>query len=151
VRTFLVVAHRTLVGEHLLEHVKSLAGEGGSGSGGSEGIRFHLVVPVRHPTGAWTDGEIRAVAQQRLDEGLAAFGAAGLEVTGEVGDENPIYAVDTALRNLDFDCDGVVVSTLPAGVSHWLRVDVVSRLRRQLDLPVTHLVAKRSDKAGASA
>jgi hypothetical protein len=147
VRTFLVVAHRTLVGEHLLDHVRGVAADGEEGE-----TRFHLVVPVRHPAGrAWTDGEIQTQAEQRLEEGLAAFRGAGLEAAGEVGDQNPVYAVDAALRHLDFECDGVIVSTLPVGVSHWLRVDVVSRLRRELALPVTHVVAPRTEKAKAQA
>jgi hypothetical protein len=137
VGTYLVVAHRTLVGEHLLEHARRLAEEQPS--------RFHLVVPARHPTDhSWSEGEIRATATRRLEEGLAAFSGAGLEATGEVGDENPVYAASTAMRGLDFDCDGIIVSTLPAGVSRWLRGDVVSRMRREFDLPVTHLVQKET-------
>jgi len=31
-QTYLVVAHRTLVGEHLLDHVRSLCGAPGGGS-----------------------------------------------------------------------------------------------------------------------
>lgn len=135
--TYLVVAHRTLVDEHLLDHVRQLAEQ--------QPIRFHLVVPVRHPDGhAWSDGEIVAAAQQRLEEGIAAFADAGLVADGEVGDENPVYAASTAMRNLGFECDGLIVSTLPSGVSHWLRVDVVSRMRREFDLPITHLVAPRT-------
>lgn len=135
-KTYLVVAHRTLVGEHLLEHVRGLAD--------SEETRFHLVVPVRHPTGhAWTDGEIEGIARQKLEEGLYAFRASGLDVSGEVGDENPVYATSTAMRNIGFDCDGIIVSTLPTGVSHWLRIDVVSRMRREFDLPITHLLSDR--------
>jgi hypothetical protein len=149
VRTYLVVAHRTLVGEHLLDHVRGVASEASEGDG--DAVRFHLVVPARHPNDhAWSDGELEAVARRRLDEGLAAFRAAGLEVTGETGDPSPVYAVDTALRNLDFDCDGVIVSTLPRGVSRWLRFDVISRLRRELDLPVTHIAAPRSAEAEVS-
>jgi hypothetical protein len=143
-RTFLVVAHRTLIGGHLLDHCQELAGQGD--------CRFHLVVPVHHPSDhAWTDGELVARAQERLEEGLAAFGAAGLEVAGEVGDENPVYAASTALRGLGFACEGIIVSTLPSGVSQWLRVDVVSRMRREFDLPITHLVAKKPSRRRTAA
>jgi hypothetical protein len=156
--TYLVVAHRTLVGEHLLDHVRSLceaaaedAGTGGQGTGGPEQttdsgtpVRFHLVVPVTHPRDhAWTDGEVEAAARRRLDEGLAAFAAIGAEATGEVGDANPVYAVGTALRQTPDGSGwaGIIVSTLPPGVSRWLGLDVVSRIKRDFDLPVTHLVA----------
>ena len=137
-RTYLVVAHRTLVEDHLLDHVRTLGAAGA--------CRFHLVVPVQHPRDhAWTDGEVEAAARRRLDEGLAAFRTAGAEVTGEIGDANPVYAAGAALRaQPDTDWAGIVVSTLPRGVSRWLRLDVVSRLEYGFDLPVTHLVAART-------
>jgi hypothetical protein len=135
-RTYLVVAHRTLVEDHLLDHVRSLCERGE--------CRFHLLVPVTHPRDhAWSDGEVEGVARRRLDEGLAAFRAIGAEVTGEVGDANPVYAVATALRRVPADGGwaGILVSTLPAGRSRWLRLDAVSRITREFDMPVTHLVA----------
>jgi hypothetical protein len=134
-RTYLVVAHRTLVGPSLIDHVNALGPPGE--------CRLHLVVPVRHPTDhAWSDGEVEAAAQARLDEGLAAFRALGFEVTGEVGDANPVYAVTTALRTTSRRPDEIIVSTLPSGVSRWLHLDVVSRLRREVDLPVTHVESR---------
>jgi hypothetical protein len=136
--TYLVVAHRTLVEDHLLDHVRSLceAGE----------CAFHLVVPVTHPRDhAWSEGEVHGLARRRLEEGLSAFGGIGATVTGEVGDANPVYAVATALRGSSVDdWSGIIVSTLPPGISRWLGLDVVSRLKRDFDLPVTHLVAART-------
>jgi hypothetical protein len=137
-RAYLVVAHRTLVEDHLLAHVRSLCEEGD--------CRFHLVVPVTHPRDhAWSDGEVEAAARARLAEGVAAFEAIGASVTGEVGDANPVYAVCTALRTSEVDeWAGVIVSTLPPGVSRWLGLDAVSRIRRDVDLPVVHLIAVRA-------
>jgi hypothetical protein len=140
-RTYLVVAHRTLVGRSLVDHVTTLGPPGE--------VRLHLVVPVRHPTDhVWSDGEVEAVARARLDEGLAAFRALGFEVTGEVGDANPVYAVTTALRSAPSQPDGVIVSTLPAGVSKWLHLDAVSRIRREVDLPVTHVESRAAPVPG---
>ena len=138
-RTYLVVAHRTLVEEHLLDHARSLCAAGD--------CAFHLVVPVHHPRDhAWTDGEVDAAGRRRLDEGLAAFRTIGADFTGEVGDANPIYAVGAAMRSHpDVDWAGIVVSTLPRSLSRWLGLDVVSRLEREYeDLPVTHLEAARA-------
>jgi hypothetical protein len=141
-QTYLVVAHRTLVGDHLLDHVRSICAAPEAGP-----FRFYLVVPVTHPRDhAWSEGEVEGVAQARLDEGLEAFRKLGVEATGEVGDANPVYAVSTALRNRPFgddEWDGIIVSTLPPGVSHWLGLDVVSRIKREFDIPVTHLVAPK--------
>ena len=134
-RTYLVVAHRTLVGPALVDHVRTL--------GRPDEVHLHLVVPVRHPPDhAWSDGEVEAAARDRLDEGRSAFRALGFEVTGEVGDANPVYAVTTALRRASPPPEGVIVSTLPAHVSRWLHLDVVSRLRREIDLPVIHVEAR---------
>jgi hypothetical protein len=145
-QTYLVVAHRTLVGEHLLGHVRSLC------EAAEARCRFYLVVPVTHPRDhAWSEGEVDTAARRRLDEGLEAFRNLGVEATGEVGDANPVYAVSTALRNRPFgddEWDGIIVSTLPSGVSHWLGLDVVSRIKREFDIPVTHLVAPKV-QAGA--
>jgi hypothetical protein len=140
-RTYLVVAHRTLVGPALVDHVKAL--------GPPDEVHLHLVVPVRHPPDhAWSDGEVEAAARTRLDEGRAAFRALGFEVTGEVGDANPVYAATTALRRASPPPDSVIVSTLPAHVSRWLHLDVVSRVRRELDLPVDHVEAREAPVSG---
>lgn len=137
-RTYLIVAHRTLVGRPLVEHVASL--------GPPEEVRLHLVVPVKHPAGPWSDGVVEAAARTRLDEGLAEFRGHGYDVSGEVGDANPVYAVTTALRHLDGPVAGIVVSTLPAGVSRWLHLDVVSRIRREVEpTPVDHVSAVTAD------
>lgn len=136
-RTYLVVAHRTLVGQHLLGHARELAAEQPS--------RFHLVVPVRIPDHIWSEGAVEAASRARLEEGISAFGDLGLQVAGEVGDVNPIYAASTALRHLDYKVDAILLSTLPAGLSAWLGIDVVARMRRQFDLPVVHLVAEAAD------
>lgn len=133
----MLVAHRTLIDDHVLDHVRALCA--------AEDCRFHLVVPVTHPHGAWTDGEVAAAAEHRLEEGIAAFTGIGAEVTGEVGDANPVYAVAAALRRApDEDWVGIIVSTLAPGVSRWLGLDAVSRISREFDLPVTHLVAAPS-------
>jgi hypothetical protein len=131
----LVVAHRTLIGDHLLDHARRLIAAGP--------CRFHLVVPVTIPRDhAWSDGEVTAAAEARLAEGVEAFTATGATVSGEVGDANPVYAVAAALRaQPDADWQSIIVSTLPPGVSRWLGLDAVSRIRREYDLPVTHLVA----------
>jgi hypothetical protein len=132
---YLVVAHRTLVEDHVLDHVRSLVADGDA--------LVHLVVPVHHPRDrAWTDAEVDGAARTRLDEGLDAFRAAGIEATGEIGDANPVYAAGVAMRaQPDVTWTGIIVSTLPRGVSRWLGLDVVSRMEYEYELPVTHLVA----------
>ena len=38
--------------------------------------------------------------------------------------------------------DAVIVSTLPAGVSRWLKMDLPSRIDRMTDAPVTTIEAE---------
>jgi GABA permease len=137
-RRYLVVAHRTLGGDHLMDHVRSLREQGP--------CRFLLLVPVEHPVDhMWTEGEVKATARRRLQEGLDLFHEQGIIADGEVGDANPVYAVSTVVRREGPDAfTGIILSTLPTGPSRWLRWDVPSRLRREHpELPITHLVADR--------
>lgn len=135
-RRYLVVAHRTLGGAHLLDHLLALREDGP--------CRFHLLVPEAHPMGSWSDGEVRAAAQRRLREGLDRLHESGIVADGEVGDANPVYAIGVVLRREGTDSfSGIVLSTLPAGPSRWLKLDVPARVRREFwQLPVTHLVAE---------
>jgi hypothetical protein len=132
----LIVAHRTLGGHHLLDHVRRLREEGP--------CRFHLLVPVEHPMGSWSDGQCRAAAKKVLQEGLDRFHDERIIADGEVGDANPVYAASVVLRREGPDAfDSIVVSTLPAGPSRWLHLDVPSRMRKAFpDLEVVHLVAE---------
>lgn len=88
----------------------------------------------------WTsdvDGA-RAAAQQRLDASLAALAAAGISARGEVGEADPLQAIEDALRT--FGADEIIVSTHPPGRSNWLERDVVARARELVDVPITHVV-----------
>jgi hypothetical protein len=137
-RRYLIVAHRTLGGDHLIDHVRSLREEGP--------CRFLLLVPVEHPSGhTWNEGEVNATARRRLQEGLDRFHEDGIIADGEIGDANPVYAVSTVLRREGPGAfTGIILSTLPPGPSRWLHWDVPSRMRREHpDVPITHLVADR--------
>jgi hypothetical protein len=133
---YLIVAHRTLGGAHLMEHVKALR------AGGP--CRFHLLVPVEHPMGAWSDGEVQARAKRTLQAGLDRFNDERIIADGEIGDANPVYAVGVVLRREGPGAfDGIILSTLPAGPSRWLHLDVPSRMRKEYpDVEITHVVAE---------
>jgi hypothetical protein len=79
-------------------------------------------------------------AELRAKTGALHMRACGLEVeAATVGDPDPLAAVGDILLTHRFD--EVVVSTLPHGVSHWLRLSLPHRLRRLTDLPVLHVTA----------
>jgi hypothetical protein len=70
---------------------------------------------------------------------MARLREQGLEPTGEVGDTVPYLAIMDVLRERAFD--EIIISTLPVGVSRWLRMDLPHRVAKAVDIPVTHVVA----------
>jgi hypothetical protein len=130
-RRVLVVANRTLGGGQVLAKLRELATH--------EPIQIHVLVPAEPPHDHfYTEGEARRIARDRLDAALERFADVGLEATGEVGDEHPAEAInDVLIRGETFDT--IVLSTLPAGVSRWLKLDLVARVRG-FGIPVIHVV-----------
>jgi hypothetical protein len=127
----LVVANRTLCEQHLLDAIRARR-EAGSAA-------FYLLVPASHPPGSWTDAQARREAGRRLEKSLQTLRIGGIPATGEVGDPSPVNAVGDLLRREPFD--EIIVSTLPHGVSRWLRQNVLRRMTH-FGLPVTHVVAE---------
>jgi hypothetical protein len=140
---YLVVANQTLGGKHLVGKMRELLDRGQGPSS------FFVLVPATPPqdTATWTEGESVALARERLDRALETFRGAGFEVEGAVGDEDPVLAVRDELRNLDVD--EIVLSTLPAGGSRWLKMDLPSRLQRLFDMPVHHVIAGDEPQGGS--
>ena len=128
----LVVANRTAATPALLDAVRDRARRGDA--------VFHLVVPSQpHGLDKVMDPEDvgKDDAQAALDAALPRLTeAAGAEVTGEVGDAEPLAAIQDAV-NLH-GADEIIVSTLPRRLSRWLRLDLVSKARA-LGLPVVHV------------
>jgi len=92
-----------------------------------------LLHPARVSTvDHWTSGvdAARARAKGDLDAGLARLRAAGIEARGEVGDEDPLQAIEDALRT--FGADEIVMWTGEGGDG-----SAVERTRRRFALPVT--------------
>ena len=88
----------------------------------------------------WTDGIAATVAQEAGDAARERFEADGVHIDAVlVGDANPVYAVGDAFNEDAWD--QVIVSTFSVGVSRWLKQDVVSRLEREVTVPVTHIAA----------
>lgn len=142
-RRYLVIANQTLDSPALWDWAAEAV------TASPDGCHFHVVAPatrVEHRF-SWTEGQARAAAHERLERTLARLGDLGATVDGQVGDENPLLAASDAM--LEQRYDAVVVSTLPAGVSAWLRLDVVCRLRRQVEIPVVHIDGRRAALTGA--
>jgi len=147
VGSVLVVANQTLGGEALSAHLRRVIQTDPS-------VRFVVVVPVAAPVldvggamGAMggvamidtsLQDHLSDVAKDRLRIVLQWLRDAGAVAEGSVvGD--PMVAMQAAAKAQAFD--EIVISTLPARVSGWLRQDLAHRAARKFAVPVTTITA----------
>jgi hypothetical protein len=133
VRRILVIANETVGGAALRETIRER----------SEGYREQVLVvcpalnsPLRH----WASDEDKAreAANERLEASLARLRELGIDARGEIGDGEPLQAIEDALRL--FGADEVIISTHPPGRSHWLEKGIVEGARERFAVPITHVV-----------
>ena len=128
-----MIANETVGGERLRDEIHSR----------SEGYDEQVLVvtpalnsPLRH----WASDEdnARVEAQKRLDASLDRLRSLGIDAKGEVGDGEPLQAMEDALRL--FGADEIIISTHPEGRSHWLEKGIVETARERFAVPITHVV-----------
>lgn len=86
-------------------------------------------------------GRAHVRAERRLRQMADKIEAAGGRATGEVGGPDPVAAVDAVLTRDAFT--EVIVSTLPAGLSRWLKIDdLPSHVSHMTERPVTTVEAE---------
>jgi hypothetical protein len=95
---------------------------------------FTLLMPARRNLQSAQE------AAERLEAALAQARQAGLEITGLVGDADPVVAVSETFDPRDFD--EIIVSTLPTGSSRWLAIDLPHRIERVTGVSTHHVVAQ---------
>jgi hypothetical protein len=129
----LVVANETVAGRRLHEAVRRA----------TQGRPSQVLVvspalnsPLRHFVS--DEDPARSRAQERLHRSLAALRSAGIEARGEVGDADPVQAIEDALRT--FGADEIIISTHPEGRSNWLERGVVASARKRFPITLTHVV-----------
>jgi len=140
-RRVLVVANETVRGEELLSKISTLAL--------TERTQFLVVCPAlnsRLKTFTSDEDPAREAAQARLDVTLARLGSVGIAARGEVGDGDPLVAVDDAVRT--FGPNEIVISTHPLGKSNWLERGIVESVRARYDVPVTHVIVDLAAESG---
>jgi hypothetical protein len=126
----LVVAHRTAATPRLLHELRARARRAA--------CTFTLLVPRPY----W-DPETDEAATT-LELAIPLFEeAVGGHVDGIVGDSDPFAAVQEVVERGGFD--EIIISTLPARVSRWLRRDLPHRVEA-LGLPVTVVTAEQSER-----
>lgn len=132
--SYLVLANQTLGGTALAAVITERAQ--------MEAATFHVAVPATEPADEHSPapGTAAENAQRRLEEALERFKAAGVQATGEVAAADPMQAIRDALRAHSYS--GIIISTLPAGVSRWLHMDLPHRAVREFNLLVESIEAR---------
>ena len=131
-RTILGVANETIGGQALIDAVLEKAGGGDA--------RVVICVPratPRHGNIIYDDAVYDA-AQIRIDLARGFLRQRGIDAVGDVGDPDPYSATMDAVA--EWSPDEIIISTLPAQASGWLRRDLVERITEATGLPVTHVV-----------
>ena len=118
----LVIAHRTVDSDHLVEMLCARAAAGP--------IRMTLLVPAH--------GD-RVSTAHRADRAAQRLEAKDITVEAIVGHPDPIVALDEIWRPYRYD--EVIVATLPDGRSRRLMLALPHRVERFTGVEVTHVVA----------
>jgi len=128
----LVLANETIGGKKLLDAIRERHAQGDA--------RFHVVVPQIRPRhgNVIYDEAVRDSAQVRVDLALSFMHNEGIEGRGEVGDRDPLNAAKDAIAA--HGIDEIIVSTLPAQSSGWMKRDLIEALESETGLPVQHVV-----------
>jgi hypothetical protein len=127
----LIVAHRTAATPLLLNAVRARSAR--------SRCAFTLLVPRPY----WDPDTEEAEMTLELAIPLLED-AVGGHVDGLIGDSDPFVAVREAVTNVGVD--EIMISTLPARVSRWLRRDLPHRVE-EFGLPVTVVTAQQSERA----
>jgi GABA permease len=132
-RHILVIASAPLGGEDLRREV---------GAGG-DAVELDVLAPIlasrSHYWASDVDRE-RAEARERLEASLAWAAEHGFAAKGEVGDPDPLVALEDELR--DFGADEVIIATHPGERSSWLGNRMLAHLARELDVPVRQIACE---------
>ncbi len=132
-RRVLVVASETIGREELVSAIGTRAL--------AEKTSFLVVAPALNTSvKAWANDEdpARAAAQERLDAMLERLRSAGIDAAGQVGDSDPLIAIEDAVHT--FHPDEIVISTHPPGRSRWHETGVVESASARFDVPVSNVV-----------
>ena len=129
----LVLANETIGGRSLIEKVQERQAAGD--------VEFWVVVPRARPRrgNVVYDEAVRDMAQVRVDLMLAFMRENHIKGGGEVGDPDPYLAAVDAVHAEGID--EIIVSTLPAETSGWMKRDLPERLRETTGLEVTHVIS----------
>jgi hypothetical protein len=122
----LVIADKTLESPELTEAILARRSE-------HPRLQVTLLVPTSSPQ--------RERTELRLARAMTRLGAAGAVVVGVLGDSIAAAAVKQTWDPMVYD--EVIVSTLPASTSRWLRIGLPQQVAAMTGAPVDHVVARQ--------
>jgi hypothetical protein len=120
----LVVANETVGERPLIEALEKRAAESPH--------RFTIISPQ-----GGKSPEAAANAKQRLERTLNELRRAGLEVSGQIMESDPLTSVQNALQY--HPANEIIISTFVGTRSRWQRMDLVERVRRATGRRVEHI------------
>lgn len=156
---YLVVANQTIGGSELMDEIRRRIAAGTSS--------FYVLVPATTAVGtayakvmaagdtgltpsaaagfAENDEAMahraETISRSRLSQLINQIRGQGAEAEGDIGPADPLKAIAEVIASGGFD--EIIISTLPVGVSRWLRLDVPNRAKRKFKIPVTTVTAKK--------
>lgn len=132
-RRILVVANETVGGTELRDAIRAAAGDH---KASVLVVSPALNTKLKH----WASDEdgARAAAEERLGRSVGSLEQLGFAAAGEVGDADPVQAIEDALRT--FGADVIIISTHPEGRSNWLERGVVQSAKERFAVPIEHVV-----------
>jgi hypothetical protein len=144
VRHILVIANETVTGQRLRRTIDEA----------SRDVEEQVLVvcpALNSPLKHWVsdEDEARRAAHRRLSRSLLQLEEDGVTAFGEVGDSDPLQAIEDALRR--FAADEIIISTHPEGRSNWLERGVVEGARERFHIPITHVVVDLEAEAASAA
>jgi hypothetical protein len=139
----LVVANETLTGEALRAEIAHRTR--------GRAAEVMVVCPALNTklkTWVSDEDEARVQAHDRLDTMLGQLRAQGIDASGDIGDGDPMLAMEDALRQ--FPADEMIISTHPHGRSNWLEHDLVQHARERFPIPISHVVVDLAHERAAA-
>ena len=134
----LVVANEQVAGSELRDSLLQRLGNGVS--------QVFVVAPALTGSGLkYVLGDVDdaiAPAEERLQHTLEELRRAGIEATGEVGDSDPMQAINDEI--VKFDPDRILVVAHREEDGDFAERGLLEQLERDVDLPVTEIVVDRA-------
>lgn len=136
VRKILIIANRTVGSANLLEAVRARIA--------ASPCELLVLAPAFDARASWTrtEGQARAELHARIDTACARLRELGASVRSTIGDVDPLRAIHDLVNVEGEEFDEIILSTLPAPLSVWLKMDLAARIGRRFAIPVTQVAAE---------